>query len=224
MTKVIAFDVYGTLVNPLAMEKHVHFFAKTKAAEFALLWRQKQLEFALRRSVMKNYKDFDVCTLQALQFSLDYFGFELNTKVQNDILAKYEHLEPFCDVIMALEKFGKTDVKMVAFTNGVGRTVERLLHNAGIYEHLHGVISVDSLQTFKPDPVVYHSLSSELGVARNFTWLVSSNSWDVIGAKSAGLKAAWIKRSKNAIFDPWECRPDLTASDLNHFYELFSEQ
>jgi len=44
--------------------------------------------------------------------------------------------------------------------------------------------------------------------------LISSNAFDVIGAKSAGLCAAWIQRDPATVFDPWPLRPDLVASSL----------
>ena len=44
--------------------------------------------------------------------------------------------------------------------------------------------------------------------------MISSNPWDVIGGKAAGLKAAWIKRDPARIFDPWEVEPDLVVEDL----------
>jgi 2-haloacid dehalogenase len=76
------------------------------------------------------------------------------------------------------------------------------------------MVSVDDLGTFKPDPRVYEYLSQRLETPIEETWLVSSNAWDVIGAKNAGLRAAWIQRSPQAIFDPWNVEPDLVATDL----------
>ena len=35
------------------------------------------------------------------------------------------------------------------------------------------------------------------------TWLVSSNPFDVIGAISAGMCAAWVKPTPDALFDSW---------------------
>jgi 2-haloacid dehalogenase len=51
------------------------------------------------------------------------------------------------------------------------------------------------------------------------SWMVSSNPWDVIGGKAAGLKAAWIKRDPRKIFDPWDIEPDLIVNNLIEFSE-----
>jgi 2-haloacid dehalogenase len=54
-------------------------------------------------------------------------------------------------------------------------------------------------------------------------WLVSSNSFDVIGAISAGMKAAWVQRSQEAIFDPWDIEPTITISSLLKLREKIDE-
>ncbi|MBT4268005.1 MAG: hypothetical protein HN580_25125 [Deltaproteobacteria bacterium] len=45
-------------------------------------------------------------------------------------------------------------------------------------------------------------------------WLVSSNPFDVIGAISSGMRAAWVQRSKESIFDPWEFKPTIVVKNL----------
>ena len=45
-------------------------------------------------------------------------------------------------------------------------------------------------------------------------WLVSSNPFDVIGAMSAGMRAAWVRRSPQAVFDPWGIAPSVTVAEL----------
>jgi 2-haloacid dehalogenase len=47
------------------------------------------------------------------------------------------------------------------------------------------------------------------------SWMISSNPFDVIGSVSAGMRAAWIKRSPEAIFDPWGIEPTVTVNSLS---------
>jgi 2-haloacid dehalogenase len=89
-----------------------------------------------------------------------------------------------------------------------------LLGNAGVLSFFAGIVSVDDIKTFKPNPDVYEYLVNRGGCSREETWLVSSNPFDVIGAKAAHLRAAWVKRSSEAVFDPWEFEPDIVISDL----------
>src|SRR5271169_1794069 len=50
----IGFDVYGTLVDPLGMERPLVAHVGQQAAfKFAAAWRQHQLESAFRRALMR---------------------------------------------------------------------------------------------------------------------------------------------------------------------------
>ena len=90
---------------------------------------------------------------------------------------------------------------------------------AGVWPHLDGVVSADDLRTFKPDPRIYAYLARRLERELEDTWLVSGSPRDVIGAKSAGLRAAWIKRDPAAVYDPWGDEPDIVVSDVMELAE-----
>ena len=98
-----------------------------------------------------------------------------------------------------------------------------LLTNANLLVYLEDILSVDTLKTFKPNPKVYEYLATQTKSELSNCWIVSSNPFDVIGGKSAGINAAWIKRSSQNIFDPWEYEPDITAKDLLEFYEKLGQ-
>lgn len=51
-------------------------------------------------------------------------------------------------------------------------------------------------------------------------WLISSNPFDVIGARVAGLQAVWIRRSAASIFDPWGVEPTFTVETLTELYDV----
>ncbi len=210
----IGFDIYGTLVDPLEMNVKLKPLAGDHADHMSELWRQKQIEYALRRGLMRDYQNFGVCTAQALRYAARAFGVELTETEEQMLLGEYQNLSAFDDVIPGMEAMKRSGHRMVAFSNGVEETARTLLERAGVLPHLEGMVSVDDLGTFKPDPRVYEYLSQRLETPIEETWLVSSNAWDVIGAKNAGLRAAWIQRSPQAIFDPWNVEPDLVATDL----------
>ena len=114
--------------------------------------------------------------------------------------------------------------RQVAFTNGVEASIRALLTNVDVLSQLEDVVSVDDLRTFKPDPVVYAHLARRTEHTPNETWLVSSNAWDVIGAKAAGLRAAWVKRQPDALFDPWDVEPDIVVNGLDELPTWFAQR
>ena len=44
-SQVIGFDVYGTLVDPLAIAAALQPYAGVQASRFSELWREKQIEY-----------------------------------------------------------------------------------------------------------------------------------------------------------------------------------
>jgi 2-haloacid dehalogenase len=214
MPEALGFDIYGTLVDPLEMNEHLGEVVGEGAERFSALWREKQIEYTWRRGLMREYADFGVCTRQALDYAALSFGLELSSDQRERILQEYQNLRPFPDVLPGLERLRSEGHTLVAFSNGVERTARVLLERGGVLDHLGDVVSVDDLGTFKPDPEVYRYLARRLDRPVGETWLVSSNGWDVIGAKSAGLRAAWVRRNPNAVFDPWGIEPDLVVENL----------
>ena len=215
----IGFDVYGTLVDPLEMQLRLRALLGDKAGQFATLWREKQLEYTFRRVAMRQYASFDVCTAQALDYVVRALAVEIDAVEQARLLAHYRELPAFPDAIPAIARLKAAGHTVVAFSNGVEATVRALLDHAAILPHLDGVISVDDLRTFKPDPAVYRSLARRVDRPIGETWLVSGNSFDVIGAKAAGLRSVWVRRNPEAVFDPWGIAPDLIVANLHECAE-----
>ena len=215
MYQAIGFDIYGTLVDPLEMNEHLRpLVGKDLADRMSELWRNKQIEYTFRRALMRRYEDFGHCTRRSLVYAARVSGVELSGEDHEKLVKEYQNLRPFPDVISGLKAMKEEGHTLVAFSNGVEATARTLLDRAGVLSYLEGVISVDDLRTFKPDPQVYLYLAGRLRRAPEETWLVSSNPFDVIGAKATGLKAAWIRRSPDVQFDPWDIEPDLVAPDL----------
>ena len=73
--------------------------------------------------------------------------------------------------------------------------------------NLDGIVSVEGVKVFKPSPLVYEYFNKQTNSAKPDSWLISSNPGDVIGAISYGMRAAWVQRSSDSIFDPWGIEP-----------------
>ena len=214
MPHAIGLDVYGTLVDPLAMAGAFSPWLGARAEACARLWRQKQLEYTFLRALMKRYDDFTVCTRQALDFATRVFGLALSDDDREHLLGKTRELPAYPDVVPGLRRLREGGHVLVAFSNGTEAEVRATLDRAGVSEHLDGVVSVDEIRTYKPDPAVYLHLVARLGRPADETWLVSGNPFDVLGALSAGLRSAWVCRRSDAVFDPWGVVPDLVVTDL----------
>ncbi|MGB1256230.1 MAG: haloacid dehalogenase type II [Thiolinea sp.] len=220
----LAFDVYGTLIDTHGVVTALSTMVGDQAPAFSQTWRDKQLEYSFRRGLQKDYQHFGICTRDALEYTCLFYQCELSTAQKDELLALYRVLPAFADVTDALAQLKQADIPMYAFSNGNAAAVEGLLQNAGIREYFAGVVSVDDLQTFKPNPEVYQHFLTQSGATAEKAWLISSNPFDVIGAVGIGMQAAWVKRSKTAIFDPWGVEPTATVSGLHELPALFTTE
>jgi hypothetical protein len=69
-----------------------------------------------------------------------------------------------------------------------------LVKNSGLDALLNATISVDGARKFKPHPDCYALVEKTLGLKNDEVMFVSSNGFDVAGAKHFGFKVAWIRR------------------------------
>ncbi len=214
MPTTIAFDVYGTLIDTHGIVLELEKLVGEQAQHFSQTWRDKQLEYSFRRGLMQNYVDFSVVTRQALDYACLACQQGLTSAEREHLLEQYRTLPAFSDAKQALEQLKAQNHRLFAFSNGRGEAVTELLQAAGLDAYFQDIISVDELKSFKPNPAVYCHFLRSAQTNSETAWLVSSNPFDVLGAMSAGMRAAWVKRSGTAIFDPWGIEPNLTVSSL----------
>lgn len=214
MNYTLAFDVYGTLINTSGILNSLEKMVGLKANIFMDTWRNKQLEYSFRRGLMNAYTDFSVCTRDALDFTCKLVKVNLNKNQKEALLDEYSFLPLFDDVKDGLDNLKIDGHKIYAFSNGSSEALNKLLWNAKIKETFDGIISVDGIRTFKPSPLVYEYFNQQTNSKKSASWLISSNSFDVIGAISYGMQAAWLQRKEEAIFDPWDIEPTIIVNKL----------
>jgi 2-haloacid dehalogenase len=214
MNPVLAFDIYGTLIDPYSMEAHLDRAFGNKAKDATQMWRDKQIEFSFRRALMRKYVDFNVCTAQALDYVCQRFDAQLSGADSQALLDLYLALPPFPDAVPALRALSGRGYSLIAFSNGTESAVRTLLQRAAVLDLFSAIVSVDDVKSFKPDPVVYEYLITRSGAPKDSVWLVSSNVFDVIGAKSCGLRTAWVQRDRSSILDLAEFSPDVIVRGL----------
>ena len=219
MSTTLGFDVYGTLIDTQGVLSSLQNMIPEKAQGFSQTWREKQLEYAFRRGLMQNYVNFSVCTSQALEYTCQFYDVSFTEAQKNELLASYSTLPAFEDVARGLTQLKEANFRLYAFSNGSGEAVDILLSNAGIRDFFEGIVSCDDLKSFKPNPAVYSHFLRQSNASGDSAWLVSSNPFDVIGARSAGMHAAWVQRSSAAVFDPWGIEPTVTVRGLDDLHD-----
>lgn len=222
MPITLAFDVYGTLIDTHGVVEELLTIVGDKARAFSATWREKQLEYTFRRGLMQHYANFAVCTRDALDYTCAFYKTPLSEAQKQTLLAAYRVLPAFADVREGLTLLSGAGYRLFAFSNGSAEAVSTLLASAGIDDYFLGVISVDEIRSFKPNPAVYAHFLRASGAGGSESWLISSNPFDVIGAISAGMKGAWLQRSKELPYDPWGVEPTLTVQSLTELEHQFA--
>ena len=213
--EVLAFDLYGTLVDPVAISGELdQVLGGSGGLEVARLWRLKQLEYSFRLTAMGHYEDFRWVTSRALDFALASTGAGLPGDQTRRLIELYDQLRPFPDAVPALRALAGLGYELAVLSNGTPAMIANCLGNSGVGGFFGQRISVDEVRAFKPSPVVYRHAAERLSVTAGQVRLVTSNAFDCVGASAAGMRTAWVNRSA-APFDTIGAQPDLTVPALD---------
>lgn len=214
--RALAFDAYGTLFDVHSVISTCNNVFPDKGQALSQLWRAKQLEYTWLRSLMGRYEDFWHVTESALIFACRSLGLECPPATRQKLMNAYLHLDPFPEVRQALQSLSRH--KLAILSNGSPRMLAAVVENAGLKSAFADVISVDEVKIFKPSPRVYELASRHLNVPQNAVGFISSNFWDIAGAKSFGLWTCWINRGK-ASEEELGFRPDAIIGNLGELQE-----
>lgn len=223
MKWTFAFDVYGTLIDTSGVYDALSRMVGQDATSIMQTWRSKQLEYSFRRGLMGQFVDFSVVTREALDYACLQAKVTLSDDQKEALMVSYKTLPAFPDVESGLSKIRPLGHRMFAFSNGSYAAINGLLQHARVATLFDGMISVEGIKTFKPDPGVYEHFCRQTRSPKEQACLVSGNPFDVIGALAFGMKAIWLKRSNTKVFDPMPWRPSLILSSLVEIPERLGE-
>lgn len=195
MATALAFDAYGTLFDVFSVTALCDELFPGRGNALAQLWRAKQLQYSLLRSLMARHEDFWRLTEDGLVYASKSLGLELTPDRRRRLMEAYLTLTAFPDVRPGLEVLRKSGIRLAILSNGEPKMLQAAARSAGIAELLDAIISVEEVRVFKPSPRVYNLISARIPVGAGKVGFVSSNSWDIAGAGSAGLTTFWIQRS-----------------------------
>jgi 2-haloacid dehalogenase len=81
------------------------------------------------------------------------------------------------------------------------------------------VISVNVMGVFKPHPAVYRRAAGILGLEMGECLMVSSNSFDVVGARACGFRGAYVNRYALP-YEDTPYRPDVVVGDFTELADV----
>ena len=191
------FDAYGTLFDVHSAASRYQARLGEQAQAVSALWRTKQLEYTWLRSLMQRYVDFWKVTQDALDYALDSHGID-NNSLRKDLLSAYHELSCYPEVPDTLNKIKQMGLGTAILSNGSPEMLEAGVSNSNMEKVLDLIISVDTIEIFKPSPIVYQLATDQLGCNPEEILFFSSNAWDVSGAATFGFQTVWVNRFTQA--------------------------
>ena len=215
--KVCMFDQYGTLVDmQKGLTEVVTPYLKSKGWNgrpdaFVTWWRRTHFENSMIDALLqREHTPYREIGHRAVAYTLERAGIAHTMDEVRYLVAQIEQLKPFADVPAALARLN-TRYKVAVLSNGDPDMLEaaRPFHRIA----LDAVISVAVANSFKPHVATYTKAAELLGVGMDEVLFVANHPFDCIGAKSAGMYAAYINRRMRP-FGMTPHQPDIVVPDM----------
>jgi 2-haloacid dehalogenase len=194
-SSIYVFDAYGTLFNVHAAMARFRDGAGPDAERMSELWRQKQLEYTWTLTLAGRYENFWILTERALDYALARAP-SVDRTLKPRLLDAYFRLDAFPDARATLGALKQTGHRTAILSNGTPPMLDGAVNAAGIGKDLDAVLSVDPLRMYKPRQEVYALVTDRFEAKPRDIIFVSSNRWDIMGARNCGFRGVWVNRSK----------------------------
>ena len=216
--KALVFDQYGTIVD---MQKGLTdaatpFLAKKgwkgSPNSFVTWWRRTHFENSMIDALLdRGHTPYRQIGHRAVSYVMDRCGIAYTQEEVRWLVSEIEKLKPFPDVIAALEKLRGAGYKLVILSNGDPDMLKAAGPHIGF--PFDRVISVAEAGYFKPHWKTYAKAEEIIGLDRSSCLFVANHAFDCIGAKSYGMRTAFIDRRKRP-FGETPHAPDLLVADF----------
>ena len=216
--KVLAFDQYGTIVDmQKGLTVAVTPFLKKKGWDgkpdsFVTWWRRTHFENSMIDALCDHgHTPYREIGQRAVAYVMDRCAIRYTADEVRWLVSEIEKLKPFPDVIAALQKLRAKGYRLAILSNGDRDMLKAAGPHIGFA--FDAVISVEEAGYFKPHWKTYAKAAEILGEAPGRILFVANHAFDCIGAKSYGMRTAFIDRRKRP-FGATPHPPDLVVADF----------
>ena len=199
--KVLTFDQYGTIVDmQKGLTETVTPFLKQKGwdgdpSSFVTWWRRTHFENSMIDALCnRGHTPYREIGQRAVSHVMDRCGIRHTQDEVRRLVGEIEKLKPFPDVVAALERLRSKGYKLTILSNGDRDMLKAAAPHIGFrFDH---VISAEDAGYFKPHWKTYAKAEEVIGGDRSHILFVANHAFDCIGAKSYGMRTAFIDRRK----------------------------
>ena len=215
---IVLFDAYGTLFKIETENKALDKLLGKRKNEFLQLWRMKLLEYSWLTSLMGNWEGFNTIIEKALKYASKIYLIDID-KISPVLMDIYEHPSLYDDSMKALSLLSEKECKCCIISNGEQATLELAVKENNISAQISMIFSASQVETYKVSPKVYRMPTSLFNIGPSKMFFVSSNSWDISGAKHFGFQTIWVNRDGKQ-FDTLVDAPDYEVKSLSEIGDI----
>lgn len=223
--EICMFDQYGTVVDMQGglVEVATPFLQAKgwggKPNSFVTWWRRTHFENSMIDALLhREHTSYREIGERAVSHVMDRAGIAYTQEEARALVATIERLRPFPEVPPALARLGKR-YRLVVLSNGDPDMLENAKPHHGV--RFDRVISVAEANSFKPHVATYTRAAEIMGVRKDQVLFVANHAFDCIGAKSAGMRTAFIDR-RNRPFGITPHQPDLLVPSMTSLADLLA--
>ena len=210
--KVLFFDVNETLLD-LSEVRNSVAEALEGGDEVVSLWFEMMLHYSLVANASDEYHNFGDIGAAVLQMLAEQRGIAMNAETAREVLQPIRTTPPHPEVPEALKRLKKHGYRLAALTNSPRDGMEQQLNSAGISSYFERQFSVEDIGLYKPDRHVYRWAARQMEATPKECLFVAAHGWDIAGAMSSGMKAAFLNRPGQQLYplapDPHYIEPNL---------------
>jgi 2-haloacid dehalogenase len=221
--KICMFDQYGTIVDMQSgLTEAATPFLKAKGwagrpDSFVTWWRRTHFENSMIDALLhREHTPYREIGHRSVALVLERAGIAYTMDEVRFLVAQIEKLRPFPEVPEALERL-RSRYKLVVLSNGDPDMLEAARRHHGI--PFDRVISVAEANSFKPHLATYTKAAELVGVRHDEVLFVANHAFDCIGAKSAGMRAAFIDRRRRP-FGMTPHQPDIIVRTMKELADV----
>ena len=192
--RALVFDVFGTLVDWRSgvAEAFRECGLPGDAEELADAWRGRYRPILAEvNDGARPWGNFDELHRVTLDDLLSERGVDLPDEERRRLVGAWHRLDPWPDVQMGLDALRRERVTATLSNGHLALLVDLARHGDLRFDCL---LAAELAHAYKPAPEVYRTAARLLGVQPGELMLVAAHSWDLEGARGAGLRTAFIDR------------------------------
>jgi 2-haloacid dehalogenase len=223
--KACMFDQYGTVVD---MQGGLTTIAETFLNKkgwngdpnaFVTWWRRTHFENSMIDALLhREHTSYREIGHRSVAHVMERAGIQHTMEEVQYLVGEIEKLKPFPEVPEALARL-QTRYSLVVLSNGDPDMLEAAKAYHGI--PFDRVISVAEANSFKPHAATYARAAEIIGLKPDQILFVANHAFDCVGAKSAGMRTAFIDR-RSRPFGITPHQPDMLVPTMRDLAEAIT--